>query len=367
MGARPTRVRLCAALTINAIIFLFVAFVLASLLYGWSLSDITPPPLLGNRPEVISGLTDGQSEPEPFSFLVVGDPRSSAVFEEFYRNKAADIAPDFGVILGDFVAFPAVNRHRFFMGELAEWGMTFPIFLIAGNHDFARPNDLTRNVMHERNLHRLYDPFFIEDFEKTYGPANFSFVYRECLFIGLNDVYSEDYLGYLSHVLKHRPPGVIITFVFMHIPPRHLSPLIQAREMDGEKRFMRLMDRYNVDYVFSGDFHSYFRADRKHTKFIVSGGGGSDLHGGDGSFHHILLMTVDPSKDRVDEVIFSLDPKPAPGNYIRTIMVCGVYPIFEGHRLAWLLVFLLLTAAVSVRMAILIARIVGEGKGKGTH
>jgi hypothetical protein len=363
MAAKLTKIRICAALATNTIIFLLAVFAVASILYGWSLSDITASPLLGNRPEVISGLVDGQAEPQPFSFLVVGDPRSSAVFEEFYRNSSADIPPDFGVILGDFVAFPAVNRHRFFMGELAGWGMTFPIFLVAGNHDFARPNDLAGNEMHERNLHRLYDPFFIEDFERTYGPANFSFVYRGCLFIGLNDVYSTDYLDYLKDVLARRPSDVIITFVFMHIPPRYLSPLIQAREMDGEEKFMRLMDRYNVDYVFTGDFHSYFRADRKHTKYIISGGGGSDLRGGAGSFHHVLLMTVDPSKDRVDEVIYSIDPKSDPGHYIRTIMICGVYPIFEEYRLIWLVVFSLILAAVGVRIAVLLTQVVGKGRG----
>ena len=312
MTTRSTKKRLYVALAMDTIIFVIAAFIAASILYGWSWSDTTPPRLLGNRPEVISGLVDGQSEPKPFSFLVIGDPRSSTTFEEFYQNTPLDAVPDFGVILGDFVALPAVSRHRFFMGELAEWGMAFPVFLIAGNHDFGRRGDFVRNAIHEK-LYRLHDPFFLEDFEEMYGPTNFSFIYRGCLFIGLNDVYNTGYLDYLEDVLSRRPSDVIMTFVFMHIPPRSLSPMVQTREMDGEEEFMRLMDRYNVDYVFAGDFHSYFRADRGHTKYIVTGGGGSHLRGGGRGFHHALLMTVDPSKDRVDEVIYPIKPVLRPG------------------------------------------------------
>jgi hypothetical protein len=361
MTTRFAKMRLYVALAMDTIIFVIAAFTAASILYGWSWSDTTAPRLLGNRPEVISGLVDGQSELKPFSFTVVGDPRSSSAFEEFYQNTPLDAVPDFGVILGDFVAFPAVNRHRFFMGELAEWGMTFPVFLIAGNHDIGRRSDFVSNAKRERKLYRLHDPFFKEDFEEIYGPTNFSFIYRGCLFIGLNDVYNTGYLGYLEDVLARRPSDVIITFVFMHIPPRSLSPMVQAREMEGEEEFMRLMDHYTVDYVFAGDFHSYFRADRKHTKYIVTGGGGSHLRGGGRGFHHALLMTVNPAKDRVDEVIYPIKPVFDPGDSTETIMICVIYPIFEGHRLIWMAVFSLVALVLAARIAVLLARIVRKG------
>jgi len=345
------------ALVFDIFVLIVAAFVVASILYGWSWSKVTPPALLGNKAENISRFTDGQSEPQPFSFLVVGDPRSSTIFEEFYQSARFDVTPDFGVILGDFVAFPAVNRHRFFIGELGEWGLKFPIFLVAGNHDFARKNDYAGNRRHERNLNRLYDPFYREDFEKTYGPVNFSFVYRGCLFIILNDVYTTEYLDFLRRALEERPSDVIITFVFMHIPPRSLSSMVQARAMDGEEEFMRLMDRYNVDYVFSGDFHSYFRADRAHTKYIVSGGGGSELRGGGRGFHHVLLMTVNPQKDQVDEVIYSIKPVFDPGDKIEIVMICGVYPVFEKHRLIWTVILSLVMIMLIGRIIVLSARI----------
>jgi hypothetical protein len=355
MVKKSVKRRLYAALAMDTIILLSAAFIAASILYGRSWSDTAVPPLLGNKPEVISILTDGQMAPQPFTFLVVGDTRSSAIFEQFYKDGLRDAAPDFGVVLGDFVAFPAVSRHRFFIGELAEWGMRFPLFLIAGNHDFARTDSTDSNIKHEKNLGRLYDPFFQQDFEKLYGPMNYSFIYRGCLFIGLNDVYTTGHLDYLKDVLANRPSNILMTFVFMHIAPKSLSPLLQTRQMEGEEEFMQLMDSYDVDYVFAGDFHSYFRADRGHTKYIVTGGGGSDLRGGGRGFHHVLIMRVDPSKDRVDEMIYSIKPIIDVGDEIEIAMICGIYPVFEKHPVVWVLVFSLVMLAVAARVTFLLA------------
>lgn len=351
MGMKTKSWVLYAVLSIAIIIFLSAVVAIGSILYGWSWSDTTAPSLLGNRPEVISGLTDGHSEPEPFSFLVVGDTRTSTIFEEFYQETALSIDPDFGVIIGDFVANPELNRHRFFMGELAEWGMRFPVFLIAGNHDVV--------TKHERRLDHMYDPVYVADFERLYGPANFSFSYRGCLFIGLNDAYRIDYLDYLKDVLAARPSGTLMTFVFMHIPPPSLIvDSVQGRQMEGEEEFMRLMDDYDVDFVFSGDFHSYFRTDRGHTRYIVTGGGGSGLSGDAArSFHHALLMKVDPGNDRADETIYSLKPVFDPGDDIEILMICGIYPIFEKHPLVWVALFTLALAASAGLIAFVTARV----------
>jgi len=342
---------LIAALVITGLAFLSVAFMIASILYGWSRTDVTVSPFLGNRPDTISRLTDGQPEPSPFSFFVVGDTRSSAEFEGSYKNVTLDLTPDFGVILGDFVAYPDMSRHRFFMEELTEWGMRFPVFLIAGNHDVVTKD--------ETGFNRLQDPVFKEDFEKLYGPSNFSFIYRGCLFIGLNDAYRSDYLDYLKDTLARRPPDVLMIFVFMHIGPRFLSPLIHTRQMEGEEEFMRLMEAYNVDYVFAGDFHSYFRADKGHTKYIITGGGGSNLRGSIGRrFHHILIMSVDPAKDQVDEMIYSMKPADDIGDDIEITMLCGVYPVFEGRPFVWVAVFSLVLVALGVLIVCLVLRIV---------
>jgi hypothetical protein len=342
---------LYTVLSFAVIIFLLAVFAVVSILYGRSWSHTAVPALLGNRPEVISGLVDGQTTPQPFSFFVVGDTRSSTVFEELYENTILHMVPDFGVILGDFVAYPDLNRHRFFIGEFSAWKMTFPVFLIAGNHDVV--------TSHETGFNRLKDPVYKEDFEKLYGPTNFSFIYRGCLFIGLNDAYRIDYLDYLKDTLAKRPSDVLMTFVFMHIPPPSLiEKLVQGRQMEGETEFMDLMKAYDVDYVFAGDFHSYFRADKGHTNYIITGGGGSNLNrSAAGSFHHALLMTVDPSKDQVYEVISAIKSPLDPGDDIEISMICGIYPVFEGHPLTWVAVFAVAAAVSAGLIVFLVTRI----------
>jgi hypothetical protein len=351
MVAKPKKIALHVILSFAIVIFIAAVFLIVSILYGRSWSGVTAPPLLGNRPGVISGLTDGQSEPRPFSFLVAGDTRSSSTFENFYKNASLDSTPDFGVILGDFVAYPELSRHRFFMGEFSEWKMAFPVFLIAGNHDAV--------TKYERRLDRTYDPVYVPEFEKMYGPTNFSFIYRGCLFIGLNDAYRTDYLDYLKEVLARRPPGVLMTFVFIHIPPPSIiASSVVSREMEGEGQFMRLMDDYNVDFVFAGDFHSYFRTDRGHTRYIVTGGGGSSTSGNAArSFHHVLFMTVDPLKDQVDETIYSLRQTLDPWDGVEIVMICGLFPVFEGHPLRWVAVFCLVAVVTGGLVIFLITRI----------
>ncbi|MBN2224008.1 MAG: metallophosphoesterase [Deltaproteobacteria bacterium] len=342
-------------LAAGATLFLSAAFTVVSILYGMSWSDVTAPPLLGNRPEVISRLTDGQPDVRPFSFLIVGDTQSKTIFENFFLKVALDVAPDFGVVVGDFVANPEMNRHRFFMGEFGEWNMTFPVFLIAGNHDIV--------TNHETGLDWLRDPVYEKDFEKLYGPANFSFIYRGCLFIGLNDVYTIDYFDYVKDVLSHRPPDILMTFVFMHIAPKSLSPLLQTRQMEGEEEFKRLMETYDVDYVLAGDFHSYLRMDRNNTEYIITGGGGATLHGGARSFHHAVLMTVDPARDRADETIYSFRPTLDVGDDIEIAMICGIYPVFEQHPLGWVALFTLIAAAAAGLVAFLLVRITRKRRG----
>ncbi len=332
---------------------------LVSILLGISRTDITVPPLLGNRPEVISRLTDGPADARPFSFLVVGDTKSSNTFEHFYEDAALEATPDFGVMLGDFVADPELNRHRFFMEEFAEWGMTFPFFLIAGNHDIV--------TRHTRKCDRLTDPFLEQDFERVYGPTNFSFIYRGCLFIGLDDLYGTGYIDYARDVLSRRPQDVLMTFVFMHIPPKSLSPMIRVRIIEGEQDFMDLMEIYKVDYVIMGDFHSYFRGDDKHTKYIITGGGGSPLYEGTTrSFHHLILMVVDTQNKQVDEIIYPINSVFDLGDDLEIVMTCKLYPFFEERPILWATVFSVGTVIFGGLFVFVAARIVRKRRGAGS-
>lgn len=71
------------------------------------------------------------------------------------------------ILLGDCAAEPIGDFHTYFIDEFTETGFNPPTFIVAGNHDVSQGE------------------FNYSEFEKLYGAANFSFIYRENLFIGL--------------------------------------------------------------------------------------------------------------------------------------------------------------------------------------
>jgi hypothetical protein len=329
---RPrSRAAFVAVVSLTLLIVLSAAFFLSAVIYGRMNEKVSAPPLLGNKPDNLARLERKAIEPRPFSFLVVGDTGDNVILEHFYNNIHFEASPDFGINLGDFVQAPELNRHRFFMREFAERGMEYPILLIAGNHDIVTDNDIAKG-----RVSSFADPFYPRDFEEAYGPANFSFTYAGCFFVGLNDVYNGSYIDRAKEILARRPPGSLMTFVFMHIPPQSLSPAVEGRGIEREDEFFRLVEEYRVDYVFLGDFHSYFRADRGHTKYIVTGGGGEDLYGGTKrSFFHVLFMKVDPEARTVDEIIYPIGKSGDIGDDIEILLLARLYPLFEAHPLLW--------------------------------
>ena len=173
------------------------------------------PPLLGNSPLNIASIHEEDIDPRPFTMFLIADTHSKVMFEHFFTETTFAPAPDFGVMLGDFVDDPEDQRHEFFIMEISEWGLEFPLFLAPGNHDIA---------VKEKYLKKKC-AFTMDEFEDTYGAVNFSFIHSGCLFIVINNHWNTEYLDFLDEVLSNRPDDVLLTFVFMHIPPPDaLSP-----------------------------------------------------------------------------------------------------------------------------------------------
>ncbi len=330
------------------LLFLTAGFCLLSFIYGAKSEHTALPPLLGNTPDRLARVGEDTIVGRPFSFLVAGDTRSSDTFEDFMNNMRLEHTPDFGIILGDFVPTSDMSRHRFFIQEFAEWHMRFPILLVAGNHDIFC-----------HGTSRDLEPFTLNDFEKTYGPVNFFFIHGGCLFICLNDLYNGSYVDYARDVLSRKAAGSLMIFVFTHIPPRSISPIIRTRPIDREKEFIDLLEQYRVDYVFSGDFHSYLRSDYNHVKFIVSGGGGSKLWGGnERSFHHVLFLSVDPAARDVDEIIYPISEVTDIGDDLEIVLICQLYPFFKPHLALWAATFslVMVVALAGIGWLIIAAR-----------
>jgi len=193
---------------------------------------------------------------------VVGDIKGRGTFEKIVEKLKKEPL-SFMVLLGDCTREGTYGYHRYLKAELAEEMKTpFPVFYIVGNHDVDEKE------------------FSLSQFEKAYGPTNFSFEYQGCLFIGLrilNYPYSTaESAAVLESLLATQRNDYRKVFVFMHIPPP-ISSDFQAGEFENSKQFVELFHKYNVDYVFAGNYHGYRKITFKNTVYLVSGGGGAHL------------------------------------------------------------------------------------------
>jgi len=250
-----------------------------------SYQSIPPDPLIGNKASNAKALKE---KGFPFSFLVIGDTQSSERAKMLIQLALQNGNPSFMVILGDFVMEPDLWDHRFFLMQMTkEVKPPFPVFLVPGNHDI----DYTSTKI--KKFERRVTP---EIFDSLYGARDFNFIYNNCLFIisGIDAKNPAGYLDYLRDTLSQKGAGKKYIFVFTHRPPKGLVDYI-AGPLPSEEEFFSLLETYKVTTCFFGDFHGYWRGQRKGVNLIVSGGGGrlKPSQPKWGKFHHLLSITVD--------------------------------------------------------------------------
>ena len=300
-----------------------------------------PPLKLGNRKEVISYLKEGKGT---FSFAVVGDTKGFGVFEKI-SGRLREMPLSFLVLLGDCVFEGNPEEHRFLWTEINRASFPFPVFYVVGEHDLGEGFDLRR-------------------FEETYGPANFYFLHRGCLFIGLNASHitpdMEGTRAFLRQVLSAHRQGVTRVFVFMHAPPLPSFP--KGRR---DPALVTLFEKYRVDYVFAGHYHAYARKEVRGIVYLVSGGGGARLNPPKygkvcGAFHHAIIITVSP--EGVSEDILFVERGWGIGKKIRYAAMVGLPRWVKDHK--FLFPFFNLAAALLV--LVLLRRSKVRGKDMGT-
>lgn len=121
----------------------------------------------------------------------------------------------------------------------------------------------------------------------------------------------------------------------MHCPPRGLAKHISGDIPDEE--FFSLLEIYKVTACFFGDYHGYWRGQRKGVNLIVSGGGGGHLKPSRwGAFHHILKVTV--WQDKVSEEIISINSSSSMEDQFEEWVFTHLLPIIRDR--VWILYFL---------------------------
>jgi hypothetical protein len=240
--------------------------------------------LIGNKASSLKALKE---KGFPFSFLVIGDTQNSNRATSLIERALKEGDSSFMIILGDFVSYPDIRQHLFFLKKMTgEIKPPFPVFLVPGNHDIDYGSKIKQSE-------RRVTP---EIYESLYGPKNFDFIFNDCLFIicGIDARNQANYLNYLRDTLSKKGVGKKNIFIFMHHPPRGVG-IPASFSLPNQEDFFSLLEGYKITTCFFGDYHGYWRGQRKGTNLIVSGGGGKikSWQPQWGRFHHILRITVD--------------------------------------------------------------------------
>jgi len=185
----------------------------------------------------------------------------------------------FAVIGGDIVAQNKENRYRFFLRELTKIRGTTPLYFVPGNHDVFEYSDNTE--------------YSLDNYHKYCGPDHYWFSRGDVAFVVINDSRSRltnMEFHWLQDTLRTVRDNFTHIFVFLHVPPFDPRPGQNycLSEKEG-KRFMRLMEQYRVDYVFSGHIHCYFREVINEVVYIIGGGAGGSLKCPDGFYHYVRV------------------------------------------------------------------------------
>jgi hypothetical protein len=181
---------------------------------------------------------------ENFTMLTFGDPQpyTKEEVDFFYKGIVKELegvdGVDFGMSLGDLVG-DDLDLFNPYINACSHIGI--PWYNVIGNHDL--------------NFDVKNDIYSDETYEKTFGPANFSFNHGMVHFIVLDDVlfpdprdgvgyvggFRKDQLEFVKNDLKHVPKDYLVV-VSMHIPLTESQSSDTFRDEDRAKLFSYLKD-----------------------------------------------------------------------------------------------------------------------------
>jgi 3',5'-cyclic AMP phosphodiesterase CpdA len=227
-----------------------------------------------------------------FQFSVLADVQNGwGVFKPIMKEIARS-EDSFAIIVGDMVEEGTEDNYRFFSRELEEVRDNIPVYFVPGNKD----------VSDEHNKYSL------KNFQTYCGPDHYWFSWGNAAFVVVNDSQSwltKEEFHWLRDTLRMVKSNFTHIFVFLHVPPFDPRDPWEGKHLClhkiHRKRFMRMMEKFEVDYVFSGHIHCYFRQVINGVTYITSGGAGAPLKCPDGFYHYVRVSVR--NEEIVDSVI----------------------------------------------------------------
>ncbi len=221
-----------------------------------------------------------------YTFAVMGDNKNSiSTFKKIITSINSKPSIAFTMNTGDMVFDGNPIKYDFFLKQLKLFNN--PMLPAPGNHDVA-----------DGGIERYLDIF---------GPLYYSFTYGSSIFIVLNDSNEENIDPWQMRWFKQeldRSKKYAHTFVFMHVPvydPRKSlenQPGHSLKDLDSAEKVRTLMKKYNIDMVFAGHIHGYFKGSWSGVPYTITGGGGAEMLLSDPAhyFYHYIEVTVNGSK-----------------------------------------------------------------------
>jgi hypothetical protein len=150
----------------------------------------------------------------------------------------------------------------------------------------------------------------------------------------------------------------------MHHPPKGIG-MAGSFSLPNEEDFFPLLETYHVTSCFFGDFHGYWRGERKGTNLIVSGGGGAIKSWQPvwGRFHHILRITVDENTISEGMMILPGEVRSFSGTLKKWTFI-HLFPAID--RMDWILyIFVLLFLCAGIYSVIIFILKINKSKHDG--
>jgi hypothetical protein len=286
-------------------------------------NQVSLPRNYGNFERIRNSLAEQEPRKE-FSFAVIGN--TNTIGGRTFKNlcdKLQNEQLSFMVILGDFVKRCAKSNHDYFRSECAnKYRLPWPVFLVVGDQDVA---------FDEMNYDT--DKVSLTDFEKMYGPSNFSFEYNGCLFIGLCMLpppYSiKKSIDYLESTLSTRQVGNKKLFVFLHTLPV-MTTGSKTNRFENVQAFMDIVNRYKVDYIISAHNDTCTKTKQGNTIYLTMAGGAplakKEVSNG---LNRAVVLTVGP-KLVSEKNIFAKDNIDILGAF-RHFAIANLHPLYKKH------------------------------------
>jgi predicted phosphodiesterase len=232
-----------------------------------------------------------------FRFAVFSDPQNNTEVLEAVCRSINDHKPVFAIITGDLVEDIEPDEYDKYLFNILGKYAHFNILAVIGNHDVG----LDRMAI----AHRA-----------AFGDnaLNYFFDYGNARFIIMDNVSRaipfDEQLAVTDQWLSDTPTG-FFKFVFVHVPPEEIKKwAYHSMSRDKSAKFTALMEKHQVDNVFTGHIHAYSTATYNGIEYTINGGSGGKIHkqyGPKGSAHHYLL--VDVMADRVEQKLVQILPR----------------------------------------------------------